>query len=386
MGEGSRVLDYVVAGFGIGAILALIGFALWELYGNRDEPGHGWLTRAAIGAMLGSLVIWSITGVTLVSTLDDTTASRVVMVTTLITIAAIVAGSLWYWRVDQAVLASMPQQRAQETRNDSATAAAAAAQSDAGIELSEWDSWPERGEAAPNSPEPAGAAPDEARFEPEVAAEPEAIAEGQAEASTETVEVEAAAAVAEAEDVVIGVVVEAPAEEAVEAVMETAELARTPEHVERADDSPSEDEAEAPLVALPANVRPFRTPKAAPDAEPEPLELAEVDEPSLAPEVDEDEHAEHSAGAEPPKPNAKVNGAPAATEPSAPAGFESSLLADIDATTAEDAGRYRSPLLADLEQDPNELEGVGLAKWRPEARLTTDERDDVPPPKGRRKR
>ena len=46
-------MDYVVAGFGIGAIVALIGFALWELYGNSDEPGHGWLTRASIAIVRG---------------------------------------------------------------------------------------------------------------------------------------------------------------------------------------------------------------------------------------------------------------------------------------------------------------------------------------------
>ena len=68
-----------------------------------------------------------------------------------------------------------------------------------------------------------------------------------------------------------------------------------------------------------------------------------------------------------------------------PAAFESSLLADIDVTSAASDGRYRSPLLADLQQNPDELEGVGLAKWRPEARLTAEDQTATPPPKSRRK-
>jgi hypothetical protein len=372
-------LDYVVAGFGIGAILALIGFALWELYGNREEPGQGWLTRAAIGAMLGSLVIWAVTGVTLVSTLDDATASRVVMLTTLITIVAIVGGSIWYWRVDRALLASLPQQPAQKPRTQSAMSPVATAQPDAGIELSEWDSWPERGQKEPETAEPDGAASAPATFEPEVAAMPESSAGVVAEPSAETVEEAAEAGVAELEDVVVAVAVEAPVEEAVETDIDIPDRTATVE--ERAEAPAAEVEVEAPLVALPVRVPPLRPSRPAPASEPERDETSEAAR--SAPAVDEKDREEESDGRPPSQPESKTNGALAIVDPVA---FESSLLADIDATTAEGNGRYQSPLLADLEHDPDELEGVGLAKWRPEARLTAEDRTPAPPPKSRRRR
>jgi hypothetical protein len=372
-------LDYVVAGFGIGAILALIGFALWELYGNREEPGQGWLTRAAIGAMLGSLVIWAVTSVTLVSTLDDATASRVVMLTTLITIVAIVGGSIWYWRVDRALLASLPQQPAQKPRTQSAMSPVATAQPDAGIALSEWDSWPERGQKEPDTAEPDGATSEPATFEPEVAAMPESSAGVVVEPSTETVEEVEEAGVAEPEDVVVAVTVEAPVEEAVETDIDIPDRTATVE--ERAEAPAAEVEVEAPLVALPVRVSPFRHSRPAPASEPERDETAEAAR--SAPAVDEKDREEESDGRPPSQPESKTNGALAIVDPIA---FESSLLADIDATTAEGNGRYQSPLLADLEQDPDELEGVGLAKWRPEARLTAEDRTPAPPPKSRRRR
>ena len=98
-------MDYVVAGFGIGAILALIGFALWELFGNVEEPGTSWASRAAIGLMLGALVIWAITGVSLISHIDDSTGSRLVLLTTLVTLIAVAGGAFWYWRADRALAA-----------------------------------------------------------------------------------------------------------------------------------------------------------------------------------------------------------------------------------------------------------------------------------------
>ncbi len=57
--------------------------------------------------------------------------------------------------------------------------------------------------------------------------------------------------------------------------------------------------------------------------------------------------------------------------------FESSLLLDVDGSLAEEGG-YRSPLLSDLGSD--QLEGVGLAKWRPDARLTGQEDEETPLP------
>jgi hypothetical protein len=69
-----------------------------------------------------------------------------------------------------------------------------------------------------------------------------------------------------------------------------------------------------------------------------------------------------------------LNGVP--NQPS-PTGFESSLLADVDGSLAANDGGYRSPLLSDLGSD--KLEGVGLAKWNPDARLTEENEEDAPP-------
>jgi hypothetical protein len=306
------------------------------------------------------------------------------MLTTLITIVAIVGGSIWYWRVDRALLASLPQQPAQKLRAQSAMSPVATAQPDAGIELSEWDSWPERGPKEPETAEPDGAASAPATFEPEVAAMPESSAGVVAEPSAETVEEAAEAAeagVAELEDVVVAVAVEAPVEEAVETDIDIPDRTATVE--ERAEAPTAEAEVEAPLVALPVRVSPFRHSRPAPASEPVRDEIAEAAGSAPAPPVDEKDREEESDGHPSSQPASKTNGALAIVDPIA---FESSLLADIDATTAEGNGRYQSPLLADLEQDPDELEGVGLAKWRPEARLTAEDRTPAPPPKSRRRR
>jgi hypothetical protein len=353
-------LDYVVAGFGIGAILALVGFALWELFGNVEESGTGWLSRAAIGLMLGALVIWSVTGVTLISTIDDSTGSRLVFFTSLVTLVAVAAGTFWYWRADQAIAASIQQ----PPRLRSQRVTAAAPDDD---ELSEWDSWPERQERRSDEPTVAVAvvAAAAASFEPEVAAE----------------------------------AVEAPAEEeAAEDVVEPAvEPDEQPENEPDSDpdDRPEpetaavageEDEVEAepepePEEPLPSNIRPFRPP-APVVVQPAPTNEADESEDAVV-SVDETAPAEPDPAEEPDEPAEPDPELPSDNRSGKPTAFESSLLADIDSGTAEGDGRYRSPLLADLVPDPNELEGVGLAKWRPEARLDTE--DAEPPRKSRRK-
>jgi hypothetical protein len=385
-------LDYVVAGFGIGAIVALIGFALWELYGNSDEPGHGWLTRASIGAMLGSLVIWAVTGVTLISTLDDDTASNLVLATAVITILAIVAGTIWYWRADQALLASMPQPVARKSQEQAAAALTSTPTSVAGVELSEWDSWPDREDRPADSVE-AHAQPDspaEPSFEAEVAAKPaEAVSDSPSQAG-ETVEPEP-----ERDEVFV-------VEDTVIAVAVDPELGVEPEMYDEADtpagiDAPASEPAKPenveepegaaevapPIAALPANIQPRRNSEA--DAGIERERPVNAGPPKLA--VGDVTRSENATGAIDP---AVANGTRDTTQPSnapaPPAAFESSLLADIDRDSVEGDGRYRSPLLADLDKNPDELEGVGLAKWRPDARLTAEQEVESPSPAKRRKR
>jgi hypothetical protein len=375
-------LDYVVAGFGIGAIVALIGFALWELYGNSDEPGHGWLTRAAIGAMLGSLVIWAVTGVTLISTLDDNTASNLVMATSIITILAIAAGTIWYWRADQALLASMPPRPVQTPRTQAAVSASPTASD---MELSEWDSWPDREEQPADTRDAQSDSPAEPSFEPEVAAKP---AEAEKAPTSDRAESDEAGPANDedivAEDTVIAVAVEPPAESVAEAQVDTeAPKAPAPESVDEPEAPPEDD---APVAALPANVPPPRDSKANPNVEPvkpERTEPANMIAGGSKVEAAADE--ERAGGVESPKSEAPTNGTQPSVDRTPSTAFESSLLADIDSGSVEGDGRYQSPLLADLEKNPDELEGVGLAKWRPDARLT-DEPESGPPAPAKRGR
>lgn len=349
--EDSGSLDYVVAGFGIGAILALIGFALWELFGNVEEADNTWLGRAAIGLMIGALVIWAVTGVSLISHTADATGSRLVLLTTLVTLVAIAVGTFWYWRADRAMTATRPQPaRSVAARQPAAVAAAPAAD----IELTEWDSWPDRdaGKADGTRAEPAPIAA-EAAFEPEVAAEAVASA---------TIE-------------------ELP-------VAEPAAHSIGPESptVEAAADAP------APATAPPSNIRPFRAPVIPAPAAPDEFlvvavsdEIGESVDAATVKTTDERVVAEVAVEiVEVPEPPALADApAPVADQPPVPAvAFESSLLADVDGTLADENGSYRSPLLSDLGSD--QLEGVGLAKWRNDSLLIDVTDEDAAPQPARR--
>ncbi len=363
-------MDYVVAGFGIGAVLALIGFALWELFGTSDEVGTGWLARAAIGAMLGALVIWAITVVSLVSMVDDSTGSNLVLLTTVVTLLSIAIVSFWYWRVERSLPMAKPEQRAAPAGPVEMAEATPAAE----IELSDWDTWPEREPRQEETPEPLQTV----SFEPETATEPVAASEATPES---------------AQDIVLAVEAgwaepELPGED---------DRAAEPEHVaaERSDDSesfappssevaPEETErgTERPARLL-GNVRAFRprpvvpvqddqvVVEKAPVAPAEPGNVPDTAPEVDAPEDDRDARVHGDVGSdEEAEPTPKVDAAPSA--------FESSLLADIDSSTARGDRRYQSPLLADLESRTDDLEEIGLAKWRPEDRLTADEPEERP--------
>lgn len=396
-------MDYVVAGFGIGAVLALIGFALWELFGESEEPGQGWLRRSAIGLMIGALVIWAVTGVSLLSTIDDSTGSHLVLLTTLVALVAIAAGSIWYWRADQALVASLPpQQRIQQPKAQKEVTAKAASIATgsavaATVELSDWDSWPERDAGA--SSDTAESAPvAEVSFEPEVAAEPAATVESADAAATGTVGEAASETDVVMAEVPIDTAIENTTETAVESAVEIAE-----QPVESAADDTeivvdqievleSETiEVEPQPVDLPSNVHPIRA--VVPDDLPglEPVKAQPEISPKVVrlpdPETVVENIVAESVVAEVEEldePVVPASDSPVA--PPAPVAFESSILADIDLTNAEGNKRYQSPILADLEQNPDELEGIGLAKWRPEARLTSENENEAPIAKRQRRR
>jgi hypothetical protein len=167
--------------------------------------------------------------------------------------------------------------------------------------------------------------------------------------------------------------------------------------------------------ALPANVRAFRSPahtESVNEPEPEPIEVDDVliaetvdlavievpeevaapadviaeEAPDIKAEAEDKSDTEALAEDEAvgpvlpeerqPSEEAEPEAKPAGNN-AAPSGFESSLLADVDGSLVDESGGYRSPLLSDL--GPDKLKGVGLAKWRPEARLTDEEREDEPP-------
>ncbi len=349
-------MDYVVAGFGIGAVLALIGFALWELFGNAEAPGTNWLGRAAIGLMLGSLVIWAVTGVSLISHVNDSTGSNLVLLTSLVTLAAIAIGTFWYWRAERMLADSRPHP-ANASVPRAAAPAVAASLAGEDVELTAWDSWPDR-DAADQSKTTSDGPESEPlpSFEPEVAVEAALAPE---------IEI-----VPDETETVTNDVVDAVPEGAAPIV-------------------PAAD-AGSPDSELPFNLRQFRPIVLAEPLEPLVLEeglLAEAVDPA-PPEVVVDEEAlvdavevvdtARVAELEAPVLQDEEQDQPLAGDiDGSVVAFESSLLLDVDGSLAEEGG-YRSPLLSDLGSD--QLEGVGLAKWRPDARLTGQEDEESPLP------
>ena len=283
-------MDYVVAGFGIGAIFALIGFALWELYGNSEEPGHELADPrrdrrdARLAGHLG--------GHRRHPDFDHRRLHRrrVWCCDHAGHACCIAGGTFWYWRADQAMLAAMPQQRRIAKPMPEASKAAVV---DAGadVEPSEWDSWPDRQGQASAGEETGTEESVGASFEPEVAVEPAEAVVATKEAGQKQTDEQAIedAAVQENEETVnelAQIEPESPMGNEIESASETGEdEADEPESGDRENseaesdepmaaeietdkpeiEKPEANEPEAntgdPPVAedqLPANVRPFR--------------------------------------------------------------------------------------------------------------------------------
>lgn len=351
-------MDYVVAGFGFGALLALIGFALWELFGDAEEPGISWLSKASIGAMLGALVVWAVTGVTLLSTLDDAMASRLVLLTSLVTVGAIAAGAGWYWWADRAYAPVVePPTRTAGDREPRV----AAAERDAEVEPNEWDVWPERQASVADDAvdEPVDVAA--VAFEAEVAAAPVALDNdvgSEAEPNADRASPEAAVAPNGGENVDD---LDPPSSPSSPIVKEGERDEPATEEL-RFESTPVSIEA----PALESHDETVETDRA----------VASSDTDSVA-ELD----AEVDTSVEEIVPDTQTG--PETEEtielPQQPAGFESALLADIDGAAVETNGRFASPLLADLVPNPDELEGVGLPKWRSERGSPVDDGEDRHP-------
>lgn len=360
-------MDYVVAGFGIGAILALAGFALWELFGSVDEPGRGWLDRTAIGLMLGALVIWAVTGVTLFSAIDDSTGSHLVLLTTVVTVLAVVVVSFWYRRIER-TLPAAGQPKRREAKVDDVVQIASPAPRE--IALTEWDTWPERDDL------PADTTPtQEPTFEPEVAT-----------ASYPVV----AARMPTSDDDLERPEIRLAESELVDAADSENESATTSE----SDDIELEKPTTPVVSGSPENIQAFR-PERTPERTMEPEPTRFEPEPAIVEpeqELPESESVTELPSEQSDEQEPVIDDDPFATAilpeesvdlPVAPAVFESSLLADIEIAPAEGDGRYRSPLLADLDPRLDELEEIGLARWRPEARLTAEDEAESNPPRKR---
>ncbi len=355
-------MDYVVAGFGIGAILALIGFALWELFGNVEKPGTSWLGRAAIGLMLGSLVIWSVTCVSLISHIDDSTGSNLVLLTSLVTVVSIAIGAFWYWRAERMLADSQPRPTNRSVPR-AVVPASAATLAGEDVELTAWDSWPER-ETAEEAQQ--GADPPETEplpsFEPEVAVDPDLAPEIETVSDKpEAIEVESADAIAEDT---------ASTEPVADEEMLGPELPSNLRQFPPAALTEPSDQVVVQDGLLAEAVDPA-PPEVAVEEE-APIEDMKVDDTALVAELEA-----------PTSPDEEQEQPPTDETDGTMVAFESSLLLDVDGSLAEEGG-YRSPLLSDLGSD--QLEGVGLAKWRPDARLTGQEDEESPLPENTNRR
>lgn len=71
-------MDYVIAGLGFGAVLAIIGFLLTELGGSRRSSIPRWVATAGSVLMFAALILWAVTAAAFFSGLDDDMALRVV--------------------------------------------------------------------------------------------------------------------------------------------------------------------------------------------------------------------------------------------------------------------------------------------------------------------
>lgn len=96
-------MDFVVVGFGVGALLALIGFALWEASTNHKAASRRWtpLWRdLGLSLMLSAVLLWVVTGVALTAGSADDEGTMVLMAAGFIALvgllgrAAIVARTL----------------------------------------------------------------------------------------------------------------------------------------------------------------------------------------------------------------------------------------------------------------------------------------------------
>jgi hypothetical protein len=122
-------VDFVVAGFGMGAILALVGFTVWELFGNEGYSGLYWKVRAGISLMATAVALWIVTIVGLVAEVGDSTGWQLVGLTVLCGLAASTAAVWSLHRFPHIIIAGVGGQRSNQ---------AAAGDTDNG-----WDTSPE---------------------------------------------------------------------------------------------------------------------------------------------------------------------------------------------------------------------------------------------------
>ncbi len=95
-------MDFLIGGLGLGAILAIAGFALRELTAGRPREPDNWVRPASLAMMLAAAIIWSITLAALLAGLDDSTALWVVVGGSLFAIAGSTAAG-WAMRSGEGV-------------------------------------------------------------------------------------------------------------------------------------------------------------------------------------------------------------------------------------------------------------------------------------------
>jgi hypothetical protein len=91
-------VDYLIAGLGSGAVLAIIGFLLSELGLSQRRSFPRWMPEAGAALMIAALIVWAVTAAAFFSGLDDDASLQVVIGSVVVAaLGAVVAAAVMAW-------------------------------------------------------------------------------------------------------------------------------------------------------------------------------------------------------------------------------------------------------------------------------------------------
>lgn len=108
-------MDYLIAGLGLGAVLAIIGFCLRELALVRPSAVPVWSQPTGWALMFASLIIWLITAAAFATGLDDGQATQIVAGASLVALIGSLSAGWFLTRVQQP--AAQPVRQRQRDRS-----------------------------------------------------------------------------------------------------------------------------------------------------------------------------------------------------------------------------------------------------------------------------